>query len=69
MMNAEVTAENRPAYNLRQHEWTKDSCKTYKYQRCVQILVVFLYELLIVLLRFLAVVLIEPSPMVLVRTR
>jgi len=61
MMNAEVTAENRPAYGPSQQEFTRTPSTTYKYQRCVQIFVVFLHELSIVLLGFISVMVVELS--------
>jgi len=59
MMNAEVTAENRPACDLSQHMCTWTSPTTYKYQCCVQILVIFLHELPVVFIGFLSVMFVE----------
>ena len=67
MMNAEVTAENRPACHPRQHASARTRCETHEYQSGVQILVVLLHELLVVLLSLLAVVFEEPSPVILLR--
>ena len=65
MMNAEVTAENRPACRPRQHTSARNPCETHEYESGVQILVVLLHEFLIILLSLLAVVLEEPSPVIL----
>ena len=65
MMNAEVTAENRPAYHPHQLASTGTPRETHKYQSCIQILIMLLHEILIILLSLLAVVLKELSPMVL----
>ena len=54
-MKAEVTAENRPAYDTSQHSCTHSVRTTYEYQRCVRVLVVFLYKFPIVFLGLLAV--------------
>ena len=61
MMNAEVTAENRPACGLIQHPEVQleKKCKTHEYQRRVQILLISIHEFLVVLLSHLAVVSVE----------
>jgi len=59
MMKAEVTAENRPAWDPSQHARTRAMRITYEYQCCVQILVVLLHEFLIVFLGLLAIMFIE----------
>ena len=64
MMNAEVTAENRPACD-RVSAPTRARHETYEDQGRVQILVVLLHELSIVLLGLLAVVFVESGTMVL----
>ena len=61
MMNAEVTAEKRPACSSTQYMWTQASSMTYEYQGCVEILVVFLHEFIVVLLCFLTVISVELS--------
>jgi len=61
-MKAEVTAENRPACDQSQYVYTYLTCKTYKYQRRVQILVISLVKFLVVLLGQLAVAFVEPRP-------
>jgi len=61
MMNAEVMAENRPACDLSQHMCAYTSPTTYKYQHCVQILVIFLHELPVIFISFLSVLLIKQS--------
>jgi len=61
MMNAEVTAENRPACNPTQYMCTSTSSKAYKYQCRVQILIIFLHELLIVIVGFLSIIPVELS--------
>ena len=62
MMKAEVTAENRPACDLSQHMYTRETYKTHEYQGRVEVLVISLVELLVVFFGYLAVVFIEPSP-------
>ena len=59
MMKAEVTAENRPACDTDQYARVSTACTTYEYERCVEILLVFLYEFLVVLSRLLAVMFVE----------
>jgi len=61
MMNAEVSAEKRPACSSTQYMCTQAPSMTYKYQGRVQILVAFLYELLIVLICFSFVMFVELS--------
>jgi len=61
MMNAEVTAEKRPACNSTQYMHIQVSFMTYKYQGGVQILVTFLYEFLIILVCFVFVTFVELS--------
>jgi len=65
MMNAEVTAENRPACRSRQHATAGTPCETHEYQSGIQILVMLLYELLVVLLSLLVVMREELSPVIL----
>ena len=62
MMKAEVTAENRPAWDPSQHISIQEIRKTHEDQRCVKILVVSLVEFLVVFLGDLAVVPKKPSP-------
>ena len=51
MMNAEVTAENRPAYHVMDNNaFTDSTCGTHEDQGCTQILVIFLEKIPIVLL-------------------
>ena len=59
MMNAEVTAENRPAYKPSQHIVDTRDIHTHEDQCGVQVFVVPLSELPVVLLSFVAVYLIE----------
>ena len=59
MMNAEVTAENRPACEPSQHVTDTRNTNTYEDQSGVQVFVVPLDELSVVLLRFAVVHLIE----------
>ena len=61
MINAEVTAEKRPACNLTQHTSTQASSVTYKDQSRVQIRVAFIHKIFIVFLCFLLVFFVELS--------
>lgn len=65
MINAEVTAENRPAYEPGQdvHAWTTE--KTDEDESGVQVFVVLLDELSIVIFCFVAIHLVEPGPVIL----
>ena len=63
MMNAEVTAENRPAYT-RLSALLSKFVRTHEDQGRIQILVAFLEELLVVLFGYPTVVFVEPSPMI-----
>ena len=65
MMNAEVTAENRPACHRRQHTSARTVCETHEDQGGVQILVVLLHKILVVLLGLLGIVLEESTPVIL----
>ena len=58
-MKAEVTTENRPAWNPGQHVYIRATRETYEYQCRIQIIVVSLFELPVVLLRLLTVVFIK----------
>ena len=58
-MNAEVTAENRPACEPSQRIIGTRDVKTHKDQGGAQVLVIFLDELSVVLLRFTVVHLVE----------
>ena len=69
MMNAEVTAENRPACNLFSACTAEFDTKTYKNESGVQILVVLLHEFPIVVPGLLPVVFVELSPRVLLSGR
>ena len=64
MMNAEATAENRPAFYPCQRVSTKAIRRTHEDKGCVQILVVLLHEFPVVLLGLLTIVLKEPSPVI-----
>ena len=68
-MKAEVTAENRPAYDASQHAcaWTMHT--TYEYQRRVQIFIMFLEKFLIIFLGLLAVMFVEFAAKILGRWR
>ena len=59
MMNAEVTAENKPACCPYQRMIAEISWRTDEYQGCVQIFVIFLEELFIIFLPHLPVVVVE----------
>ena len=61
VMNAEVTAENRPACGPSQYTCIWSAHTTHEYQRCVQVFIIFLHKFPIVFFRFLAVVLVESS--------
>ena len=61
MMNAEVTAEKRPACSSTQYVCTQASSMTYEYQGRIQILVVFLHEILVILLCLPSVMFVELS--------
>ena len=65
MINAEVTAENKPACVTGQHAFTKTPCGTHEDQGGVQVLVMFLEELLVVLFCHFTVVLVELIPVIL----
>ena len=69
MMNAEVTAENRPACKLGQHIGDMRDTNTHKDQRGVQVFVIFLGEVPVILLRFLVVHLVELGSMTLLGLR
>ena len=58
-MNAEVTAENRPACGSSQHVFTLTSFTTHKYQGRVQIFVIFFHEFLVVIVGFPPVMFVE----------
>jgi len=61
-MNADAMAEKRPAYGTSQPVLsTGDDTATYEYQRCVQIIIVFLYKVLVMFFGHLMVVLIKLS--------
>ena len=64
-MKAEVTAENRPAYDPSQSVCIRATRKTHEYQCCVQIFTVSLAELLIILIGHLAVISVEPRTKIL----
>ena len=65
MMKEEVTAENRPAYHpMNKNAFTDTTCGTHEDQGIVQVLVIFLEEFPIVLLRHPAIVPVEFSLMV-----
>ena len=50
-MNADGMARKRAAYCMSKHECnTENYMATHEYQRCVQIIIVFLYEVLIMFL-------------------
>ena len=55
-MNAEVTAENRPACNLGQSTCIQTTFKTHEYQRRIKIVVVSLVEFLVILPAHLAMI-------------
>jgi len=59
MIEAEVTAEKRPACDASQHARAWVVSITYEYWRRVQILVMFLQEFPIIVLSFVVVVSIE----------
>ena len=61
MINAEVTAENRPACDLGQYSLVRETCQTHEYQRRVQVFVISLHEFLVIFLGHLAVIFVEPS--------
>ena len=65
MINAEVTAENKPACAPSQHEEINNSGKTDENQGRVQVLVVLLEKFLVVLLGNLPIVLVELCPVIL----
>ena len=69
MMNAEVTAENRPACKSGQHIVDMRDINTHKDQRGVQVFVVFLGELPVILLSFAAVHLVELGSVILLGSR
>ena len=64
MMNAEVTAENRPACDQVSTGISKWHTKTHKNQSCVQVFIMLLHELPVILLCLLAVVLKKPSSVI-----
>ena len=64
MMNAEVTAENRPACDTDQRVFTQTPRGTYEDESRVQIFSVSLEEFLIVLFSYLAIVIVELNLMV-----
>ena len=65
-MNAEATAENRPACDqVSVCTANHFRYKTHEDESRVQILVVFLYKLLVIIFCLLAVVLKEPRPLIL----
>ena len=59
MMNAEVTAENRPAWKPSQHIIDTRNINTHEDQRGVQVFVMSLGELPVILLSFVAIHLVE----------
>jgi len=61
MMNADVTAENRPACGPSQNTCGRTVCTTHEYESGVQIFVVFFHEFLVVLLSLLSVLCVESS--------
>ena len=66
MMNAEATAENRPAFSLiSMCPWELYMGSAHKDQGRVQIFIIFLEEFLVVLLSHCMVVFVEFGPMVL----
>lgn len=65
MMNAEVTAENKPACTPGKEKFVQSECGTDEDQGRVQIIVMFLEESLIILFGHFAIVLVEPRPMIL----
>ena len=65
MMNAEVTAENRPAFGPSQDNHIKTLGGTHEDQGRVQVIVVFLEKILVVPFGLLVIALIEPSLVIL----
>jgi len=61
MMNADVTAENRPACGPSQNTRGRTVCTTHEYESGIQIFVVLLHEFFVVILGFLSVFCVEPS--------
>jgi len=61
MMNADVTAENRPACVSGWTRIREECTPTYEYESGVQIFVVFLHEFLVVLLSLFPVFFVESS--------
>ena len=61
MMNAEVTAEKRPACGPNQHMRTRTMPTTYKYECRIQIFIILLRKFCIVFPGLLTVVLVESS--------
>ena len=62
MINAEVTADNRPAYCASKYMPIKVSWGTHKDQGCVEVLVVFPQEFLIMFFGHLQIVVVEFVP-------
>jgi len=64
-MNAEVTAENRPACEPNQHVIDMRNVETHEDQGGVQVFIIFLDELSVVLLCFAMIHLVELSSVIL----
>lgn len=64
-MNAEVTAENRPACYPNQHMFIRIPRRTYEDESRIQVLLMFLEEVLVVPSRHLAIIIVESSLVVL----
>lgn len=65
MMKAVVTAENKPACDPSEYMQTWGTHGTHKYEGHVQVFVIFLDEVPIVLFSLHVIVIIEPTPMIL----
>ena len=62
MINAEATAENRPACGSIQHVYLQATWKTDEYQAGVQVFIILLDEPFIVFFRLLTILLVERRP-------
>ena len=62
MMNAEATAENRPACRPSQHVYLRATLETDEYEGGAQIFVILLDEPFIVFFRLSTIHLVEPCP-------
>jgi len=62
IMNAEVTAENRPDFQTHQLGWPCRGGKTHKNENGIQILTMLLLKVLVVLVDFLLELVVEFGP-------